>query len=486
MSGRTIGPYQIMAEIGRGGMATVYKGYDPVNRRYVAIKVLPPDLSRDQEFVERFRREAAAAGRLRHPNIVAIYDVQPQAGLYAIVMEYVEGQSLAALIRQGGAMPPQRAAAIVAQIASALDYAHSQGVVHRDVKPSNILLAPSGRAVLTDFGIARLSTDRTLTRTGAIIGTPEYMSPEQAQGETVMPQSDVYSLGVVLYEMLTGRVPFSGPTHAVLLAHITRLPPPPRALNPALTPAVEAAVLRALAKAPAERYRSAGEMAQALAIACRWQPGWPVQPLPAFLSGQRVVPGLTGAKPVTPAGLAPGSANQKTLWAVLGGVALLLILLVVVVLAVNAPLRDGTVTPISWTPTISILYAGEYPQGKTYVSTLPQGVEKTFTLDRVEVLTDGTMRFQVRLGVRIAPGSAATAVAKQSDTGNRDMYLTDAQGNRYDHTQVGGDFARDVSLANGQTISGWFLFPPPKAGARVFTFHVDDEGFRLTDIRVGK
>jgi serine/threonine protein kinase len=266
LTGKTLGTYQIMEELGRGGMAVVYRAYQSSLNRYVAIKVLPPQLAFDRQFVERFFREARAAASLRHPNIVVIHDVAEQDGLYYIVMEYLEGQTLKEIIEQAGALPPGRAVRILDQVAAALDHAHQRGFVHRDVKPANIFVAEGDRVTLTDFGIAKaLSEAEQLTRTGSLVGTPEYMSPEQAEGGRVDHRTDLYALGIVLYQMLTGRVPFKGNTPSSTLYAIVHKPAPaPREINPTLPTAVEAVVLRALAKRPDDRFQQGAEMVRDL------------------------------------------------------------------------------------------------------------------------------------------------------------------------------------------------------------------------------
>jgi serine/threonine protein kinase len=277
LRGRTLGSYQIMEELGRGGMAVVYRAYQPSLGRYVAIKVLPPQLAFDRQFVERFLREARSAANLRHPNIVVIHDVGEQDGLYFIVMEYLEGRTLKEVVDQEGSLPPRRVVHILEQVASALDYAHTRGFVHRDVKPANIFVGEGDRVTLTDFGIAKAAFEaEQLTRTGTLVGTPEYMSPEQAEGGEVDRRTDLYALGIVLYQMLTGRVPFKGNTpHSTLYAVVHQPPPPPRQINPALPPAVETVVLKAVAKRPEQRFQRGAEMAAALqaAMAGRPQPG---------------------------------------------------------------------------------------------------------------------------------------------------------------------------------------------------------------------
>src|SRR6516164_9214908 len=202
--------YEIERELAHGGMAEVYLARDQLLNRPVALKALFPEYAREPSFVERFRREAQAAANLNHPNIVAIYDWGQEAGTYFIVMEYVEGRSLRDLIRNEAPVDPNQAAEIAAEMAAALAFAHANGVVHRDVKPGNVLLTRNGTVKVTDFGIARAGTSDGLTQTGSVMGTATYFSPEQAQGVPVDGRSDVYSLGVVLYEMVTGIAPFSG------------------------------------------------------------------------------------------------------------------------------------------------------------------------------------------------------------------------------------------------------------------------------------
>ena len=269
---KTLGQFQITRELGRGGMAVVYEAYQPALQRKVALKVLPPSLAQD-DFVRRFQHEAIAAAGLRHPNIVTIYDVSSEGHYNYIVMEFLEGRPLSEVIRTGGPMPLDRLCKIVEQVAQALDYAHQHGFIHRDIKPSNIMLDQADHATLTDFGIARALTGTHLTQTGTLIGTPEYMSPEQVTGEEIDARTDVYSLGIVAYEMVTGQVPFSGTTASVLYKQANTPPPPLRTHVPGVNPTVENVILRALAKRRDERYATAGQFAQALIAATASQPG---------------------------------------------------------------------------------------------------------------------------------------------------------------------------------------------------------------------
>jgi serine/threonine protein kinase len=263
--GQSFGSYRVVEKLGEGGMAVVYKGYQASLNRYVAIKVLRGDLAHDQEFVARFHREALAVAKLSHPNILHIYDTGVAHGVYYIVMDYAEGGSLSDLIRQGP-IDASRAVSIAIQMAGALDYAHREGLIHRDVKPSNILLSKDGRPLLSDFGIAKIMYEATqLTRTGATIGTPEYMAPEQVQGQPSDGRADIYALGVVLYEMLAGTVPFRAATPvATLYKHVHEPLPPLRQANSNVPAWLEAAVYKALAKRPEDRFQRASAFARAL------------------------------------------------------------------------------------------------------------------------------------------------------------------------------------------------------------------------------
>ncbi|MCC5952294.1 MAG: Stk1 family PASTA domain-containing Ser/Thr kinase, partial [Acidimicrobiia bacterium] len=256
--------YELHRRLARGGMSDVYLARDIVLDRPVAVKVLFPEFARDATFVERFRREAQAAARLSDGHIVAIYDWGEELGTYFIAMEYVDGRSLSEVIRAEGTLPPKRAAEIAAQAAGALEAAHRAGVVHRDVKPGNILLTPQGQVKVADFGIAQAlssSEQLSLTQTGAVMGTATYFSPEQAQGHQVDARTDLYSLGCVLYEMLTGRPPFSGDTPvAIAYMHVQNQPDPPSARGVEVPPDLEAIIMKLLRKEPSARYASAADL----------------------------------------------------------------------------------------------------------------------------------------------------------------------------------------------------------------------------------
>jgi len=269
------GRYRLVRSIARGGMAQVWEAHDEILGRRVAVKVLYQHLATDESFLARFRREAIAAARLAHPNVVATYDTGVDGDVAWIVMELVDGRTLREELLERGAMHPSRVVHLGTQVADALDYAHRSGVVHRDVKPGNILLTEGDRVKVADFGIAKAASEAAegasgsssldLTQSGAIVGTAKYLSPEQVNGEPVDGRSDVYALGVVLYEMLCGRPPFSGETEVALaLQHLSAAPMAPRQVRAGIPRSLEAVVLRAMAKSPAQRFPTAGQLHTAL------------------------------------------------------------------------------------------------------------------------------------------------------------------------------------------------------------------------------
>ena len=313
------GRYELTHLIARGGMAQVYRAMDRQLERPVALKVLFPELSVDRTFVERFRREAQAAANLSHPNIVPVFDWGEDDGSYFIVMEYVEGRPLSAVLRDPEPMPPRQIATIGAGVAAALAFAHRHGVVHRDVKPGNVLITPDGDVKVTDFGIARaVNTEESLTQTGAVMGTAAYFSPEQAEGKGVDSRSDIYSLGVVLYEMSVGRPPFTGDSPvAVASKHVRDMPALPREVNPAVPAALEAVVMKAMAKNPDDRYGSAEELRADL---LRFADGRPVEAgdpgvttVLAAVGATQAVPTTTGRTMAIPAGAGPPPTGEEDL-----------------------------------------------------------------------------------------------------------------------------------------------------------------------------
>jgi eukaryotic-like serine/threonine-protein kinase len=330
--------YRVSSRLGSGGMAEVYLAHDNLLGREVALKLLHHRFSEDQEFVERFRREASAAAGLSHPNVVAVFDRGEWDGTYYIAMEFLPGRSLKAVVREHGPLSPQDAIDIVVQILLAARFAHRRGIIHRDLKPHNVILDEEGRAKVTDFGIARAgASDMTLT--GSIMGTAQYLSPEQAQGHAVSESSDLYAVGVVLYELLTGSVPFEGDSPVtVALKQVSAEPTPPSVRNPEVGPALDAVVMRSLAKDPGGRFASADDF-----IAALQQARQGIAPTPA----PNGVPTTTAALLAPPPTLAQAETDprrrRKQLWWAAAVVGALAIAAAVVLLLAMHP-KTGRVT----------------------------------------------------------------------------------------------------------------------------------------------
>ena len=338
LTGQTLGSCLLQRRIGQGGMGTVYLARQTRPARNVAVKVLLPNLAMNsqvyQEFLARFRREADVIAKLEHVNIMPIYEYGEQDGLAYLVMPYLTGGSLRDVLVRRGGLPLEEVVAYIDQAASALDYAHAQGVIHRDLKPANFLLHADGRLVLADFGIARIMQERspgaTLTKTGSMLGTPEYMAPEMARGQTADYRADIYELGIVLFEMLSGHVPFAGNTfYAVMIKHVQEPLPLLYQINPAISPKVDAVIQKATAKEPERRYSTVREMAQALrnastalitykneeCISTILSPSHSLEaPVMAQLydtpPAQQQSPGSASSDPVRPVGIGPSPDAQ--------------------------------------------------------------------------------------------------------------------------------------------------------------------------------
>jgi serine/threonine protein kinase len=335
-AGRMLGPYRIINQIGQGGMATVYKAYQPSVDREVAIKVLPSQLAGSPEFATRFQQEARIIAKLEHPHILPVFDYGESDGIAYFVMRYMDAGTLKDKMVEGRPLPLHEIDRLFTQLAEALSYAHSRGVIHRDLKPANVLIDAHGNVFLTDFGIAKLleSASPRLTQTDAIMGTPAYISPEQAQGQTVDQRSDIYSLGIILYEMVTGSVPFTAETPlAVLFKHISDPLPPPSVLKPDVPPEIEKVILRALAKDPRDRFATAAEFVAAWEQALRTRETVPHAPEAAPAPPSAATRVQSQPKPV-PATRSTSKSGIPTAWIVgclvaacalfgLGGVALM-------------------------------------------------------------------------------------------------------------------------------------------------------------------
>jgi predicted Ser/Thr protein kinase len=356
--------YEVGRLLGAGGMAEVFEGRDRLLARRVAIKVLQAQFARDPSFLIRFKREAQAAASLSHPNIVGVYDTGTEDGTHFIVMEYVDGRTLKDVIRAEGPLYPERAAEICADVCSALSAAHARGLIHRDIKPANVMLTPDGKVKVMDFGIARATTSETITQTAAVVGTAQYISPEQAQGQAVDYRSDLYSVGCCLYEMLTGTVPFTGATPvAIAYRHVREDPTPPRMLNADVPAPLEAICLKAMAKLPDNRYQTAAELHDDLE---RFRNGRPVQATPlldAAATTQAIPRGGAAADqtamlggPPAAGGYEPYEEERRTSvgWIVVSLLALVLVGVVAffITRAVTGT-GDGTATTVTVATTVA-------------------------------------------------------------------------------------------------------------------------------------
>ncbi len=357
--------YELLEVIGRGGMGVVYRAHDAVLDRVVGVKVLPAELASDVTLVERFTREARAAARLANPNIVAVFDTGIDREVRYIVMELVPGVSLAQLLRERGALAVREAVEIAAQVAAALAAAHAAGIVHRDIKPANIMVQPSGEVKVLDFGIAHARTDEALTRTTAVLGSAPYMAPEMAAGQPADERSDIYSLGGVLYEMLTGRPPFVAEVPAAVMhQHISAAPQPAHALQPRVPGGLDVLLMRMLAKRPADRPQQAAQLAGALRASL-------------VERSDRFVPEPQPWTDPTVA-LADEPDEERTgpplyAWVVLGaGIAALLAVLLIVLVGNSGRSRAPTSTPhraATSTPTTTTVTHSQTPSPSTSTST---------------------------------------------------------------------------------------------------------------------
>ena len=393
--GKTIGDYKLIRRLGRGGMATVYLAQDLKLQREVAFKLLHNVDAADESFVARFRQEALATAKLEHPNIIHIYDYGTDGQLTYMVTEYCPNGSLNDLLSQmagrGETMDPEYAVYIASQIALALNFAHQNGVVHRDVKPGNIFFARDNRPVLADLGIAKALEGPKLTRTMTAIGTPEYMAPEQGRGDASDYRSDLYSLGVVLYEMLSGRPPYQANTPwGIVHQHISEPLPSLRAYNPKISPALTVAVERALAKNPAERYQSGAEMAQALQRALKQSEAG------AAGGSATVVMRPAWAPPPSPPTPPPvkASPQRRGSRALVGVLALLaaLVALLLVATSVGLPQRllrpqtaGVTQQPVVQAPVVSPTQEQQIAVGSTPTSEIIAAVQMTPTVSATAV-----------------------------------------------------------------------------------------------------
>ncbi|MBV9042172.1 MAG: serine/threonine protein kinase [Acidimicrobiia bacterium] len=380
--------YELRQHAARGGMADVYHGWDRRLSREVAIKILRPELSADDEYVDRFRDEARTAARLTHPNIVSVYDTGSDEGDAYMVMEWVDGPTLAQVIRADAPLPVERACRIGADIAAGLQYAHENGVTNRDVKPSNVLLSPTGHAKVTDFGIAKVPEQSTVeTLPGVVLGTPAYLAPEQLTGRPADNRSDVYGLGTVLYEMVTGRKPFLGDTPAEVAGNALHgRPARPSAINPNVPESFERILSKALARDPDGRYQSAAELrADLLELAAGGIPAAVDDPTVAMLAGADSTRAMTTIEPLPVAPPPPRRRRTVEAWLIGAVLALAILAVIVALLASNHNGGPSTTTlpPTSATsttlPPTTTFHRTTVTHRETLPATEPQTTPQTQT-----------------------------------------------------------------------------------------------------------
>jgi serine/threonine-protein kinase len=467
------GRYELGRLLGRGGMAEVYLGTDRVLQRPVAVKVLGGWLAADGGFVERFRREALAAASFSHPDLVAVYDAGSRDDLHFIVMEYVPGETLAEVIARERRLPAARASGIARDVARALAVAHAAGIVHRDVKPANVMLTPDGRTKLMDLGIARTLDGEDLTRATSILGSPNYLSPEQARGEHVDPRSDIYSLGCVLYEMLAGRPPFDAETPvAVAYKHVHEEPQPPSAVEPTVPAALDAVTLRAMAKDPEDRFATVEELAAALDD--RTIPIAPVSTTPMSTGGR--TERLPATDPTDRLPRRTDRVPRRNVAPLLGAIGLVAILGIVgaaVLLGGPEPASEGpgttrsperTPSPSpSPSPTSSPSpspSASVVPDGavEAAVASLAAIVEEGVAEGNITEKAAGEIRKHVEESLRqFADGNTSEAIAKLEDVETEiDGYV--------EHEEVAHSEEQALDRALEDLIEAMFIAQPPGGG----------------------
>ncbi len=483
--GESVGPYKIVEYIGQGGMATIFKAHQTTLDRFVALKVIHPALKEDQAFLNRLNREASIIAKLNHPNIVTVYDLSDFEGVPFLILRFIDGKTLKAVLQEQR-LNTQQILKIVRPIADALAYAHSRGVLHRDVKPSNILIDNEGHVYLTDFGLARLAHSGESTSShDMMIGSPHYISPEQAKSEAVDTRTDIYSLGIVLFEMFTGRVPFSAETpYGTILAQINQAPPAPRELNPKIPAAVEQVILKALAKDPRQRYSSVREMMRALENAARGPQETDITPAPIPLADYKPARTLplpetlsnVGAQIKTAASALGDDSKQRPPW-VLFGVALLVLIACIAggafVVSQTSGLRT-TATPLALNSPTSLALVVAPPTATMTSTSAPTAVSTAPATPVPPTATHAPP----------PPTSPATPPAA------RQPVAPDAPHGKIAYTIALGDLAEQHAIwianadgSNAQKVIDLAMWPSISPdGKQIAYYRIKDEGIYIANI----
>ncbi|MBO0678320.1 serine/threonine protein kinase [Mycolicibacterium sp. S2-37] len=491
--GTRFGPYELRSVIGVGGMGEVYRAYDTVKGRMVALKLLRTEMAADPSFQERFRRESRVAARLQEPHVIPVHDFGDIGGVLYIDMRLVEGVSLAGELRANGALPPQRAASIIAQVAAALDAAHADGLVHRDIKPENVLLNADDFAYLVDFGIAHTGGDPSVTSTGMIVGSAAYMAPERFNGMPVGPPADVYSLSCLLYECLTGRPPFeTGDLRQLMSAHMFAQPPRPSIMRRGVNRVFDDVIARGMAKDPDDRYPSAGELARAATAAASSAAVPPPVPAVAPLTGTKQFsavypnPAATGMTPYppVPAGPPPKTPPPTTARAGKGQTALIAAIIVLfgvaavlaVILAFSSQDDASTArTPLA--PPTTSAYDESGPTSTTSSTTTTTSPTTTTTTTSSPTTSSPTTTTSTTAprGMTGADGSGFVGQFARCDSGStaaamvrtaQSLAVVCEQGDRYVYRGQRLSDGATIQLGDATRSGGGFDVIDPSGGAR--------------------
>jgi hypothetical protein len=474
--GTMFGPYELRSPIGVGGMGEVFEAYDTVRDRMVAVKLLRAELAVDAGFQERFRRESRVAARLEDPHVIPVHDFGEIGGVLYIDMRLVRGINLKETLKRYGTLEPPRAAWIITQVASALDAAHAEGLVHRDVKPENVLLARNDFAYLADFGIVHTSGDASLTKTGAAIGSSVYMAPERFTGGNIGPQADVYALACLLYECLTGQPPFPTKDLGQLMgAHMLATPPRPSMVRPGLSPAFDDVIARGMAKKPAGRFKSAGELAQAATAAAANSQAAPVRPQPVTPTGTRQFSTMypsttaTGFTPyAAPSQPAENSADRRVpRWQWLLATATVIALLGVALVVAYAIVRDDD--PSLSNGALPPVQSSSKPATETTTTTAPTTTQSTSpSTTPAPSASAGRMPGTDNQGFTgsYARCDSGSSPAAEAQTTKSQVVICQSMGGSYYYRAVRMSDGATLQLADATRTGGGFDVTNPGDGTR--------------------